>query len=100
MPVDLEYLRRHYASLSDEALQELDRAELVETARKCYDEELVRRKPLGGTKALDQTEGLDSQLLDGNSKPEWLDDANEVFSQYEAAGVTTAPEIANARDAL
>jgi hypothetical protein len=100
MPVDLEYLRRHYASLSNEALLELDRAELVETARKCYDEELVRRKPLGGTKALDQTEDLESQLLDGNNKPEWLDDANEVFSQVDRAGAAPAPDIANARDAL
>ena len=100
MPVDLEYLRRHYASLSDEALNELDRTELVETAQKCYDEELARRKPLAGTKALDQTEDIESHLPDFDNKPEWRDDASEVFSQYEAAGVTTAPEIANARDAL
>jgi len=100
MPVDLEYLRRHYASLSDEALQELDRAELVETARKCYDEELARRKPLGLTKPSVQTADLESHFPDFENKPEWLGEASEVFSQYEQAGVTTAPEIANARDAL
>ncbi len=100
MPVDLEYLRRHYASLSDEALLELDRSELIETAQKCYDEELVRRKPIGLTKPLVQTADLESHLPDFADKPEWLDDASEVFSQFEQAGVTTAPEIANARDAL
>ncbi len=100
MPVDLEYLLRHYASLSDEALLELDRSELVETARKCYDEELARRKPVGLTKPSVQTTDLESHLPDYTNKPEWLDEASEVFSQYEAAGVTTAPEIANARDAL
>jgi len=100
MPVDLEYLRRHYASLSDEALLELDRSELVETAQKCYDEELARRKPLGLTNPPVQNADLESHLPDYDNKPEWRDDASEVFSQYEAAGVTTAPEIANARDAL
>jgi hypothetical protein len=100
MPVDLEYLRRHYASLSDEALQELDRKELVETAQKCYDEELARRKPLGLTKSFIPTADLESQLLDGNNKPEWLDNANEVFSQVDRAGAVPAPDIANARDAL
>jgi len=100
MPIDLEYLRRHYASLSDEALQELDRSELVEAAQKCYDEELVRRKPIGPTTPSVQTADLESDLPEYDNKPEWLDDASEVFSQVEAAGVTTAPEIANARDAL
>jgi hypothetical protein len=100
MPVDLEYLRRHYASLSDEALEELDRSELVETAQKCYDEELARRKPLELTEPFDQSAGLVNHSPDFANKPEWLDDASEVFSQFEQAGVTVAPEIANARDAL
>ena len=100
MQVDLEYLRRHYASLSDEELLALDRSELVETAQKCYDEEVVRRKPNGLTKPLVQTADLESHLPGFENEPEWLADAGEVFSQYEAAGVTTAPEIANARDAL
>jgi hypothetical protein len=39
-------LRRHYASLSDEALREIDRSELVEAARACYDHELAQRDPL------------------------------------------------------
>jgi phosphatidylserine/phosphatidylglycerophosphate/cardiolipin synthase-like enzyme len=44
MPTDPEYLRRHYASLSDEALLAIDRTELVETAQQSYDDELERRK--------------------------------------------------------
>jgi len=100
MPVDLEYLRRHYASLSDEALLALDRSELVETAQKCYDGEVVRRKPIGGTKSLVQTADLESHVPGFENKPEWQDEASEVFSQYEAAGAATGPEIANARDAL
>ena len=43
MPVDPEYLRQHYASLSEEGLLAIDRADLVELAQKCYDDELGRR---------------------------------------------------------
>jgi len=90
MPTDPEYLRRHYASLSDEALLEIDRAELVETAQKSYDDELQRRKLLLQP----------GSLPDVEDKPEWLNEANEVFSQLDYAGAVPAPKIGNARDAL
>ena len=35
MPVDPEYLREYFASLSDEALVEINREELVKTAQEC-----------------------------------------------------------------
>jgi PhnB protein len=44
MKVTAEDFRHQYANLSDEALLDVDRQELVELARKCYDEELARRK--------------------------------------------------------
>jgi PhnB protein len=44
MKVNVEDFRRQYAVLSDEALLDVDRQDLVELARKCYDEELARRK--------------------------------------------------------
>jgi hypothetical protein len=43
LQVDLDDFRRRYAELSDEALLELDRDELVDLARDCYDAELSRR---------------------------------------------------------
>ena len=43
MPIDPAEFRRHYASLSDEALLEINRDELVEAAQQCYDEELAGR---------------------------------------------------------
>jgi hypothetical protein len=43
MPIDPEEFRRHFDSLSDEALLEIDRDELVEVAQQCYDEELAVR---------------------------------------------------------
>src|SRR6185437_7041796 len=90
MPTDPEYLRRRYASLSDEALLEIDRAELVETAQKSYDDELQRRKLLRQP----------GSLPDVEDKPGWLNEANEVFSQLDYAGAVPAPKIGNARDAL
>lgn len=42
--LDTDDLRRHYASLSDEALLELDPDDLTETARRCFTEELTRRR--------------------------------------------------------
>ena len=72
MPVDLEYLRQHYASLSDDALLEINRADLVEAAQKCYDHELAARR-------LRSAEPVDD-------KPEWLDEASEVYSRIDAPG--------------
>src|SRR5439155_11157338 len=39
-----EELARRYGSMSDEELLGLDRAELTDTARQCYDREMERRK--------------------------------------------------------
>ena len=44
MKVSAEDFRRQYAGLSDEALLDVDRRDLVEVARTCYDEELARRQ--------------------------------------------------------
>ncbi len=50
MQIDPEEFKRHYAMLSDEALLEIDRDELVDTARTYYDAELAERN-LAGTDA-------------------------------------------------
>ena len=44
MKVSTEDFRRQYAGLSDEALLDVDRRDLVDVARTCYDEELARRQ--------------------------------------------------------
>jgi hypothetical protein len=43
MQIDPEEFRRHYDSLSDEALLDVNRDELVAVAQQCYDEELAHR---------------------------------------------------------
>ena len=93
MPTDPEYLRRHYASLSDEALLAIDRTELVETAQKSFDDELMQRK-------LNPQRGGVAEMSSLEDKPAWADQASEVFSQVDRAATEPASEIANARDAL
>jgi hypothetical protein len=92
MQVDTEYLRQLYASLSDQALLAINRAELVEAAQQCYEDELGRRKlalrrPGAGEEPDEE-------------KPDWLEDAAEVFSRTDLPGQVPAPEVADARDAL
>lgn len=43
MNVSLEDFRKHFELLSDEALLETNREELVEAAQQCYDAEMARR---------------------------------------------------------
>lgn len=44
MQIDPEDFKRHYALLSDDALLEINRGELVDAARPYYDAELAQRK--------------------------------------------------------
>ncbi len=81
MEITREDLRRHYDSLSDEALLELDRSQLTDLARACYDEELARRGLEPGMRP--GAGGWDEQATapefagDEHFEPEedWLEDA-------------------------
>jgi hypothetical protein len=106
MQPDLEFLRRHYASLSDEALLEIHRAELVETARPLYDQELVQRKLASKyslTRARVESPPEGSQPYhppDGDERPEWIEDSAEVFGRQSHPGDSFAPEVDSARAVL
>jgi len=103
MPTDLQYLRQHYASLSDDALLAIDTSDLVETAQKCYHEELKRRDLTTGRRVRDE-EPKDSditELADGDADElDWLEDAAEVYSRVDRPGNTPGADISDARDAL
>jgi hypothetical protein len=43
MEVDTDYLERYYSSLCTDALREIDRADLVGAAQKCFDKGLASR---------------------------------------------------------
>jgi hypothetical protein len=95
MPVDPESLRKHYASLSDEALLAIDGADLVEIARKILHDEIARRLPAppqanqrghvpqitrGRPDGLDGDEDIDRIPPGAGDEPDWLEEAAEVYS--------------------
>jgi hypothetical protein len=110
MPADLKYLREHYASLSDQALRAVHRADLVDAAQKCYDDEVKQRelasrlrpKPAEETEL---AEPLDPDAFTDASgdpdQPDWLEDAAAVYSRTDHPGNTqVADDLADARDTL
>jgi len=111
LQIDLKYLRRHYASLSDEGLLAVDETELVDEARRIYDEELAGRglslqeADVSG----DGAPGLaprsihrpdDHAELVGGPEPDWLKDATETASFVSRPGGEAPQRAAAARDAL
>ena len=109
MQLDPEYLRRHYASLSDEALLAVDRAVLVETAQTVFDLEVGRRKlhPANPPRpdSLDEEAGDDEAEFDGErhgngGEPGWLEEAAEIHAWAVQSATAEAPAAAIARDAL
>src|SRR5258707_12144556 len=112
MQPDPEHLRQHYASLSDEALLEVDRTDLVEAARMIFDLEVARRKlVLLQETRQGESDTLDEQADDDEAKvaeahgageePGWLGEAAEVYSWTVQSATAHAPDAGlDARDAL
>lgn len=114
MQIDPEELRRHYASLADEALRAIDRTELVDVARTCYDEELARREPVAFAAPsvrgapLDRTNDeeaeveLDDYELDDDTdvKPAWLEEAVCACSFAASPGDKSTGGLADATNVL
>ncbi len=94
MKLDVDYIRRQYASLSDDDLLEIDPSDLVEEARQCFDEELARRglseeSATGGNSNGQVSEGDDSE-------PEWLEEGISVFVVLGQPGAHRAPKAQHA----
>jgi hypothetical protein len=93
MPVDIEYLRRHYSSLSDQALLGIDCTELVEEARSVLDEE-VRRRDIREPRLVEEAAPAPADESD------WRDSAGEVLSRVDHAGTYPAQLIEDGRQVL
>lgn len=103
MPADLKYLREHYSSLSDDALRAIDRDDLVDAARQCYDDEIKQRVLASRLREQPADEEPDVPEVhdpDDSDHPNWLEDATEVYSRVDRAGNPAADDLADARDAL
>lgn len=85
MQPDIKDLREHYASLSDDALSEIDRSELTQIAQRCYDEELAKRNVVPEA---------------DNDEPEWSADAACACSFDSFPGNDAAPEVEQAHSIL
>jgi hypothetical protein len=102
MRPDPEYLRQHYAALSDEALLEVDRGDLVETAQTIYDLE-VRSRKLASPQDTGQPDRFDDEGETGGAgeEPDWLEEAAEVYGYAMQSSASDAPDAAvDGRDAL
>jgi hypothetical protein len=100
MPVDLEYLRQHYASLSDEALEAIDRRDLVEAARACYDEEVRKRSHEAPSFEHADEDSAEFEIEDTDEDPDWIEDGAVVYANTVFAATAPAPDAAHARDVL
>ncbi len=104
MHIEPEQLREQYDSLSDEALLQIHRADLIEDARRIYDEELARRQLVA---ARIKEESSSPEAADAGTDfpldqdhPAWLAEAAEVFSIVDLPGGVPAPEAEKVRDVL
>ena len=96
MQIDPDEFRRHYDSLSDEALLEVNRDELVEVAQQCYDLELAHR----GIKRESQTPAALEKRVESQ---EWVlaatflsaEEANLAHAMLESAAIPARLESKN-----
>jgi hypothetical protein len=100
-----DYLRQHYASLSDGELMATDRADLVAVAQQIFDEEVRKRElasPPRPAKTPEQrNEELEMFEPSGDDAAHgWLEDAAEAYGSYARPGATEAPEAVHAREVL
>ena len=87
--IDREQLRRHYASLSDDALREIDPKELTGEARECLTEEMVGRDLFRPSRRLDLEE-----------EPDWSADATTVQTFFSRPGMDSWSPAGEAIDVL
>lgn len=110
MSVDLNYLREHYASLSDDALKAVKRADLVEAAQKLFDQEVAKRRqsrapsvPVAAEAEADDAEPgeeEDEEIEATGDEPDWLSDAAEILSRYASPASVPSDDIMDAEHAL
>jgi PhnB protein len=85
--VNIEDIRRQYAELSDEGLLEIERADLMEQARKCYDEELAQRGLMPAMTEAEDEASRESQELVVAANYRSLDEAELARSLIRDAGI-------------
>jgi hypothetical protein len=92
MQLDTEFLRRHYASMPDDELLALDRADLVEAAQRIFDEEVRSRERSPSPGPSTPPPSPDEEIDCGD----WLEDAAEAYTAYARSAAAPPPEAVDA----
>jgi hypothetical protein len=102
MQIDLESLRRHYGSLSDDELLAVERDELTDAAQKCFDEEVERRglAEAQESEAVPDEVAYEGAISMAGVDPDWLQDAACACSFVSQPGGSAATDAENAREVL
>lgn len=97
MHVDPELLRHQYASLSNAALLDIDRSDLIAEAQQCYDEEITRRR----LKRSNSEAELERHAHSCHeAKPAWFDESAEVYSVNSRVDLYGGKNVDAAREVL
>jgi hypothetical protein len=107
LQVDADYLRKHYAALSDEALLDIDPTDLVPAARGFFEAELKQRQldspgelpTFDALQPLDEGAEVEDEFPREEGQPDWLEDGTEVYSVVARPGAVITPAN-NARTVL
>jgi hypothetical protein len=101
MKLDTEFLRQHYAAMSDEELQSIDRGDLVGAAQEIFDEEVAKREAQEMPASQDVVLNAQGVELEIEVEEDWLEHAAEAYSSYARRGTTDPSEgSVDARDVL
>ena len=104
MQIDLEDLRRHYESLTDDELLEIEPSDLTPQARGCYDWEVKRRQltePAGPSDTETDDAGTEpAETVETEHDADWLETAACACSYFSRPGSTSAEEADIARETL
>ena len=101
MALNIENLRRHYASLTDEALEEIDPADLTAEARQCLDAELAKRVPAEEEQAgAEDAEAEAIEEGDPDVEPDWIEGAALAISYGATPGSDRGADAEHARRVL
>ena len=100
MQPDPKDLRRHYASLSDEALLALNRDDLTAVAQGCYDEEIASRRLIESGDDASGDEASAANAAGAAVESDWLESAAVAcsFGPQDTADLDQACGILEAAD--
>jgi hypothetical protein len=104
LQIDPEDLRRHYESLTDDELLEIEPSELTQQARECFDWEVKRRNLSAEEEPPPHDEegfaGALAEAGESEPDPDWLETAACACSYFTHPGSTAAENADIARVTL